>query len=149
MGASRIQVNPSLVGGQGSRPMATHRHFTANFTWALTALASLSSLVTILYLTVKILSYALSGLASSTILALDNFTCAVSPTPLSQFKGAVYWHEGSGALTNVELVRSLYSVVGSLDATSNHLTSPCVWQSSPIIDNSQAWSALLNSPKVG
>lgn len=146
-----------MLGGQGSRPSVSHRHFSPSLSWfAGTTLAIfglvLASVLALLSLRAS-LSFAFKRLALSLDKALTQSTKGVRQRATSA--GPSYDLQPLSSPTN--FANLVYSLVGSLDAASPYvptykaspLTCSVLWEASPLALPLNGWASRFGTQNDG
>lgn len=121
LGVNTVPVHPSMLGGQGSRPSVTHRHFAMSLSWFVYTALAVFGLVLASALALLSVKSAAAYILKKLVLHFDS---ALATTVKKQNKypaqpSPIYGLEPANASTNFASL--VYSLVGSLDSTSSYV----------------------------
>lgn len=151
LGVSAVPTHPSMLGGQGSRPSVSHRHFSPALSWFTGVIFAIFSLALVSVLALFALrasaSLAFKELTLSSDRALTPSTKGLCQRPISAWPT----HSPQPLSPSADFANLVYSLVGSLDAASSyiptHKAGPMAahtrWEASPSALPLNGWASRL------
>jgi hypothetical protein len=144
LGINTVSVHPSTLGGQGSRPGVSHRHFSPSLSWFVSATFAILGLALASAL-------ALFAIRAALCLAFKRLTLVVDKTLAPRAKGqrrqTAYTYIDLQPLgLSVDFANLVYSLVGSFDVASSHMP---ICKKTPLIGHSSWEISPLSLPLNG